>query len=79
MAGVGQADSGQGDFVARPRLPGGGAEEDMRFRLAMRSAERQSVGGREADSSASQVASQSCLGEPDAVLQPVADQGGDGL
>ncbi len=29
--------------------------------------------------SAVQVASQSLLGESDAVLQPVADQGGDGL
>ena len=41
--------------------------------------EPQSVGARDTDGSVVQVASQSFLGESDAVLQPVADQGGDGL
>src|SRR5271157_4456438 len=41
--------------------------------------ERRSGGARDTDSSEVQVASQSFLGESDAVLQPVADQGGDGL
>ena len=43
------------------------------------SGERQAVGAGDPESSVVQVASQSFLGDSDAVLQPVADQGGDGL
>jgi hypothetical protein len=54
-------------------------EQGIQFRFAPRFGERQFVGARETLSSEVEVPSQSLLGEPDAVLQPVADQGGDGL